>query len=54
YNVGNLPSYECVNCRKTIAASRYAPHLEKCLGLAGRQSSRVATRRQVIHTRLDL
>ncbi|CAO3681438.1 unnamed protein product [Umbelopsis vinacea] len=26
-------------------ASRYAPHLEKCLGLAGRQSSRVASRR---------
>ncbi|KAG0166669.1 hypothetical protein DFQ28_009911 [Apophysomyces sp. BC1034] len=45
YNVGNLPSYDCVNCHKTIAASRYAPHLEKCLGLAGRQSSRVATRR---------
>ncbi|CEP11103.1 hypothetical protein [Parasitella parasitica] len=31
YTVNNLPSY--------------APHLEKCLGLSGRQSSRVASRR---------
>ncbi|CAO3594672.1 unnamed protein product [Absidia cylindrospora] len=47
YNVNNLPSYECVNCQKMIASTRYAPHLEKCLGLAGRQSSRVANRRMV-------
>ncbi|KAI7898314.1 uncharacterized protein BX663DRAFT_525396 [Cokeromyces recurvatus] len=46
YTLNNLPSYECVNCQKMIAASRYAPHLEKCLGLSGsRQSSRVANRR---------
>lgn len=45
FTVNNLPSYECVNCQKTIASTRYAPHLEKCLGLAGRQSSRVASRR---------
>ncbi|CAO3589398.1 unnamed protein product [Absidia cylindrospora] len=41
YDVNNLPSYECVNCQKTIAST----HSEKCLGLAGRQSSRVANRR---------
>ncbi|KAI8973373.1 hypothetical protein BDF20DRAFT_989364 [Mycotypha africana] len=46
YTVQNLPTYECVNCKKSIASSRYAPHLEKCLGLAGsRTSSRVASRR---------
>ncbi|KAI9320716.1 hypothetical protein BX666DRAFT_1225752 [Dichotomocladium elegans] len=45
YQANNLPAYECVNCHKMIAAGRYAPHLEKCLGLAGRQSSRVASRR---------
>lgn len=45
YTVNNLPSYDCVNCQKPIASSRYAPHLEKCLGLSGRQSSRVASRR---------
>ncbi|GAA5814121.1 hypothetical protein MFLAVUS_007611 [Mucor flavus] len=45
YTVNNLPSYDCVNCQKTIASTRYAPHLEKCLGLSGRQSSRVASRR---------
>ncbi|KAI8077279.1 uncharacterized protein B0P05DRAFT_544328, partial [Gilbertella persicaria] len=45
YTVNNLPSYECVNCQKTVTSTRYAPHLEKCLGLSGRQSSRVASRR---------
>ncbi|CAM0142537.1 unnamed protein product [Umbelopsis sp. WA50703] len=45
YTSNNLPSYECVNCHKMYPASRYAPHLEKCLGLAGRQSTRVANRR---------
>ncbi|RCH83225.1 hypothetical protein CU098_009280, partial [Rhizopus stolonifer] len=45
YTVNSLPFYECVNCKKSIASARYAPHLEKCLGLAGRQSSRVASRR---------
>ncbi|GAB5586141.1 hypothetical protein Unana1_01041 [Umbelopsis nana] len=45
YTSANLPSYECVNCHKMYPATRYAPHLEKCLGLAGRQSSRVASRR---------
>ncbi|KAG2220620.1 hypothetical protein INT45_014050 [Circinella minor] len=45
YAANSLPSYECVGCRRMIAAVRYAPHLEKCLGLAGRQSSRVANRR---------
>ncbi|KAI8149449.1 hypothetical protein BJV82DRAFT_123915 [Fennellomyces sp. T-0311] len=45
YAANNLPSYDCVNCHKMIAAVKYANHLEKCLGLAGRQSSRVANRR---------
>lgn len=34
----------CPNCTRTLAASRLAPHLEKCLGM-GRNSSRVASRR---------
>uniref|UniRef100_A0A4X1TQU7 Ataxin-7-like protein 3 n=1 Tax=Sus scrofa TaxID=9823 RepID=A0A4X1TQU7_PIG len=39
-------SKECVcpNCNRSIAASRFAPHLEKCLGM-GRNSSRIANRR---------
>ncbi|OZJ02833.1 hypothetical protein BZG36_04350 [Bifiguratus adelaidae] len=45
YNSLNLPLYECLNCGKMFPAGRYAPHLEKCLGLAGRASSRVANRR---------
>uniref|UniRef100_A0A3B3Z016 Ataxin-7-like protein 3 n=1 Tax=Poecilia mexicana TaxID=48701 RepID=A0A3B3Z016_9TELE len=35
---------ECPNCKRFIAASRFAPHLEKCLGM-GRNSSRIANRR---------
>ena len=34
----------CPNCSRSIAASRFAPHLEKCLGM-GRNSSRIANRR---------
>uniref|UniRef100_A0A8R1TMW1 SAGA-associated factor 11 n=1 Tax=Onchocerca volvulus TaxID=6282 RepID=A0A8R1TMW1_ONCVO len=34
----------CDECKRTIAASRFAPHLEKCMGM-GRSSSRVAKRR---------
>ncbi|XP_038143779.1 ataxin-7-like protein 3 isoform X1 [Cyprinodon tularosa] len=35
---------ECPNCKRLIAASRFAPHLEKCLGM-GRNSSRIANLR---------
>ncbi|KAF9188620.1 Ataxin-7-like protein 3 [Haplosporangium sp. Z 767] len=38
-------SYECVHCQRPYPALRYAPHLEKCMGLAGRTSSRTASRR---------
>lgn len=34
----------CMKCGRKVAAGRFAPHLEKCLG-GGRQSSRQATRR---------
>lgn len=38
--------HECVcpNCNRNLAASRFAPHLEKCMGM-GRNSSRIASRR---------
>lgn len=36
---------ECYNCRSTVSASRYAQHLEKCLGRGGRVSSRAASAR---------
>lgn len=46
---GNVPTkkqLECVcpNCKRNLAASRFAPHLEKCMGM-GRNSSRIASRR---------
>ncbi|XP_062520229.1 ataxin-7-like protein 3 [Corticium candelabrum] len=34
----------CPNCERVIAVSRFAPHLEKCMGM-GRNSSRLARRR---------
>jgi len=39
-----VPQIECPNCKRTLAASRFAPHLEKCMGM-GRNSSRLASRR---------
>ncbi|XP_055859776.1 ataxin-7-like protein 3 isoform X2 [Biomphalaria glabrata] len=47
--LGQVPSkknYECIcpNCQRHLAASRFAPHLEKCMGM-GRNSSRIASRR---------
>ncbi|KAH7698242.1 SAGA complex, partial [Aphelenchoides avenae] len=35
---------KCFECGRMIAATRFAPHLEKCIGM-GRNSSRVARRR---------
>ncbi|KAL2914676.1 hypothetical protein HK105_205815 [Polyrhizophydium stewartii] len=40
----NGERYECANCQNQFPAIRFAPHLEKCLGL-GRTSSRVASRK---------
>ncbi|XP_071156233.1 ataxin-7-like protein 3 [Mytilus galloprovincialis] len=47
---GQLPTkkqFECIcpSCHRNMAASRFAPHLEKCMGM-GRNSSRIASRRQ--------
>uniref|UniRef100_A0A8C4RBV0 Ataxin-7-like protein 3 n=1 Tax=Eptatretus burgeri TaxID=7764 RepID=A0A8C4RBV0_EPTBU len=44
YNQCKNRDCECPNCGRTIAAARFAPHLEKCLGM-GRNSSRLANRR---------
>lgn len=46
YNQWKNKECECPNCKRLIAASRFAPHLEKCLGM-GRNSSRIANRRLV-------
>lgn len=34
----------CPNCDRPVSAARFAPHLEKCMGM-GRNSSRIASRR---------
>ena len=33
----------CSHCKSSVAVSRYAQHLERCVGKGGRQSSRAAT-----------
>ncbi|KAI8086564.1 uncharacterized protein BX664DRAFT_336152 [Halteromyces radiatus] len=47
FNMNNIPPHECVNCHKMIFTNRYAPHLEKCLGLSGRHSSRVTNQNEM-------
>lgn len=45
-NVNSKDANECIcpNCGRTLGAIRFAPHLEKCVGM-GRSSSRIASRR---------
>lgn len=38
-SVASTINVECPCCKKTLAATRFAPHLEKCMGM-GRQSTR--------------
>ncbi|CAG0886379.1 unnamed protein product [Cyprideis torosa] len=35
----------CPHCSRMVNAFRFAPHLEKCMGMGGRTSGRLATRR---------
>ncbi|PSC71638.1 SAGA-associated factor 11 [Micractinium conductrix] len=39
-----LDQVSCPNCNRKVAAGRFAPHLEKCMG-RGRQASRAANKR---------
>ena len=43
----------CPNCQRFMASNRFAPHLEKCMGM-GRNSSRIASRRCVQCTYTDV
>ena len=40
----SMDSFECLHCGRTVVASRFAPHLERCMGL-GRVPYRMAARR---------
>jgi len=42
----------CPNCQRCMAANRFAPHLEKCMGM-GRNSSRIANRRIATSGKMD-
>ncbi|KAK5672388.1 hypothetical protein QVD99_001155 [Batrachochytrium dendrobatidis] len=48
----NGEKYQCFNCQNLFPSVRFAPHLEKCLGL-GRTSSRVASRKIASSERLS-
>lgn len=39
-----FPQVACPSCGRKVAAGRFAPHLEKCMG-RGRQASRNANKR---------
>lgn len=39
---GYIPWHTCPNCKRSLLITRFAQHLEKCLGISGRQSSRNA------------
>lgn len=40
--VTSFPNVQCNNCSRQIIITRFAKHLEQCIGIAGRQSSRNA------------
>jgi len=50
--IQNSESFECLNCKRSVVASRYAPHLEKCMGF-GRNSSRIASKRMASANKID-
>ncbi|KAH7090335.1 ribonucleases P/MRP protein subunit POP1-domain-containing protein [Paraphoma chrysanthemicola] len=37
-----IPWHTCPNCKRSLLITRFSQHLEKCLGISGRQSSRNA------------
>ena len=43
--------YDCIcpNCQRSLAAARFAPHLEKCMGM-GASITRIARRRYTRQT----
>lgn len=43
--LNTFPTVKCPNCPRSLIVTRIAQHLDKCLGLSSRQSSRTATRR---------
>ncbi|XP_017485185.1 PREDICTED: SAGA-associated factor 11 homolog [Rhagoletis zephyria] len=51
-SLASIRKIECVcpSCKRSLAASRLAPHLEKCMGM-GRNASRVASKRIALFTK---
>lgn len=37
----SMETFDCANCHRPVHALRYAPHLDKCMGLGRRTGSRV-------------
>lgn len=50
--IKKLQECMCPKCERRLAANRFAPHLEKCMGM-GRNSSRIASRRLQASGQLD-
>ncbi|KAG9008011.1 hypothetical protein FRB90_009151, partial [Tulasnella sp. 427] len=45
--------FDCLKCGQAVASNRYAPHLERCMGLNGNTSRRAAVSRTSTKTKLD-
>jgi len=45
-------TFQCVNCQRSVMSTRFAPHLEKCMGL-GRFSSRIASKRLALQASMN-
>src|SRR4051812_5156756 len=43
----NNEQFPCSHCKRPVVASRFAPHLEKCMGM-GRASSRLKARQGTV------
>lgn len=45
--------FDCLKCKTPVASNRYAPHLERCMGINGNGSRRSAVSRTATKTKLD-
>ena len=42
-----VENVKCLRCEEEVASSRYAPHLEKCMGFGSRLSNRMKRNRDL-------
>mmetsp|Transcript_3087 Transcript_3087/g.4602 ORF Transcript_3087/g.4602 Transcript_3087/m.4602 type:complete len:111 (-) Transcript_3087:175-507(-) len=40
YPKNSIQHFNCINCQRPVSSTKFAPHLEKCLGRGGRNRSK--------------